>query len=1078
MHPPLAAAPPPPLVWKCPMRNCIIGAPLPIPHNYFKSGDLIIGGIMSLMFMPTEIDSFSEDPHLSFIGEGVVQTKFYQHILALIFAVKEINENPQILPNVTLGFSIFGSYDRRRTCHATMELFSPPKRILPNCKCGIENNLVSGIGALYSETSIDMADILRIHKLPQSLGAGDLIIGGISSFIFVPKVLETFEEDPHRLIVGEPLILTKYYQHILTVIFALKMINEDLQLLPNITLGFRIYDSYGGEQTYHATMELFSSQNRFIPNYKCGLLNKLISVVGAIEPAISFDMADILGTYKVPQFLYGPTPSMNGKTEIPFYYHMVPDEDFNFRGILQLLLHFRWTWVGILVKGHGGPNFEQLIFSEFSLHGICIAFLERLRPIYLDSMSDGLKWLVETFHVFINSKANAVIINDNYVLHLRWLLYLPEMELVSIKPKGKVWIVANQMGLASFFYQSSWDIQVLQGALTFVAYSNEVEGFQHFLQTRNYFLFFHQDGFIKDVWEQAFGCVVPNQFVSEETEGICTGKEKLEKLPGPFFEMRMSSHSYSIYNAVYAVAYAVHAMQLGQQSHRRTLSGKKLNLQYLQPWQVTLSGVKPVRNGTSFAGEKGYLLTFTDDHISDVQISNEALQKIFIMYPEFDSKSKSEGETEALQKTSSSDVYIFKLHFFLKRIAFNNSVGDEISFGQNGELLTGLDIENWITFPNQSFYRVKVGKLDPWASEGKKFTIHEEAITWHSTFNQTLPVSVCTESCLPGYFRRKQEGKPSCCYDCLPCPKEKMSSQKDRDGCSKCPEDQYPNEDQDSCLPKKIAFLSYEEPMGIGLVILALFFSLCTVVVLATFLKYHNTPIVKANNRNLTYILLISLLLCFLSSLQFLVAPGNIICLLRQISFGIIFSVAVSSVLAKTITVVLAFMATKPGSRMRKWVGRGLATSIVLSSSLIQAGISTVWLLTFPPFPDADTHSEIQDIILQCNDGSATMFYCVLGYMGFLAAASFIVAFFSRNLPSSFKESKCLTFSMLIFCSVWLSFVPSYLSTKGKYMVAVEVFSILASSAGLLGCIYFPKCYIILVRPELNNREQLIKRKT
>ncbi|XP_029435568.1 vomeronasal type-2 receptor 26-like [Rhinatrema bivittatum] len=404
-------------------------------------------------------------------------------------------------------------------------------------------------------------------------------------------------------------------------------------------------------------------------------------------------------------------------------------------------------------------------------------------------------------------------------------------------------------------------------------------------------------------------------------------------------------------------------------------------------------------------------------------------------------------------------------------------MGEEMYFDNNGDPPAVYDIVNWQLNPDGSIQSVKVGSFDTRAPKGQELSINMSAIRWN-TQRTEVPRSVCSESCGPGYRKAAQQGQPLCCFDCIPCAEGEISNVVDSAICSQCASDQWPNERRSECVPKRIEYLSYQEVMGIILAVVAISCSIITAAILWVFIEYRDTPIAKANNRELSFLLLGALMLSFLCSLLFIGDPQQITCLLRQPAFGTIFVLCVSCVLAKTIMVVIAFNATKPNSNLRGWVGPRVPIVTVSACTFIQVLICVTWLLICPPFPEKNMKLKTDIILWQCNECSDVAFWCMLGYMGLLACVSFLVAFLARKLPDSFNEAKWITFSMLVFLSVWLSFIPGYLSTQGKNTVAVEVFGIISSSAGILVCIFLPKCYIILLRPDMNTREQLLGKGT
>ena len=203
--------------------------------------------------------------------------------------------------------------------------------------------------------------------------------------------------------------------------------------------------------------------------------------------------------------------------------------------------------------------------------------------------------------------------------------------------------------------------------------------------------------------------------------------------------------------------------------------------------------------------------------------------------------------------------------------------------------------------------------------------------------------------------------------------------------CVQCPDQEYTNWERNHCHPKIVTFLAFEDSWRMSLTCMALWFFVMTAMVLWVFVKHWDIPVVKANSWTLSYVLLISLLLCFLCSLLFIGHPNRATCILQQITLGTVFTVAAATGLAKSLTVILAFMARKLGRTMRRLLETGAPNDVIPLCSKIQVILCGVWRGTSPPFLEIDTHSEPKELIIVCKKDLVTDFYSVLGYLGSLA---------------------------------------------------------------------------------------------
>ncbi|XP_067363661.1 extracellular calcium-sensing receptor-like [Channa argus] len=781
------------------------------------------------------------------------------------------------------------------------------------------------------------------------------------------------------------------------MVFAVEEINTNSNLLPNVTLGYSLYDNCGALVIgFRAALVLASGQEeQFLFLENCLGNPPVLGIVGDSYSTFSIASSNVLGLFRLPMVSHFATCScLSNRQRFPSFFRTIPSDAFQVGAMIQILKHFGWTWVGLLVIDDDyGLHVARSFKSDLDKSGVgCLAYTEVLPwgddPVEYSRIVDVMK----------KSTARVVMVFAHEIQ-----IYRLMEEVVRQKVTGLQWM-ASEAWASVDVLQTPDFMPYLAGTLGIAIRRGEIAGFKDFL------LRIHPDqhhnnygnSIVSQFWEDIFQCrfAPPPVGWVEAGGALCTRQEGLQNVESELFDVSNLRPEYNVYKAVYALAYALDDMLRCEPGQGPFNGHDCASLQRLEPWQLV---------------------------------------------------------------------------YYLDRVNFTTPFGDQVSFDENGDAIPIYDIMNWLWLPDGKTEIQNVGDVKK-SSNGEELNLYEERIFWNFDSKQP-PRSICSESCPQGTRMARKKGKPVCCFDCIPCSEGKISNKTNSMECTSCPEDFWSNSQRDQCVPKITEFLSYQEPLGICLTTASLLGTFICAVVLGIFTHHRSTPVVRANNSELSFLLLLSLKLCFLCSLLFIGEPRLWTCQLRHAAFGISFVLCVSCILVKTMVVLAVFKASKPGGGASlKWFGSVQQRGTVMVLTSVQAAVCTTWLVSASPAPHKNTQYYNDKIVYECVVGSTIGFVVLLGYIGLLAVVSFLLAFLARNLPDNFNEAKLITFSMLIFCAVWVAFVPAYINSPGKYADAVEVFAILASSFGLLVALFGPKCYIILFRPERNTKRAIMGR--
>ncbi|KAM6982813.1 metabotropic glutamate receptor 4-like isoform 1-T1 [Tautogolabrus adspersus] len=771
------------------------------------------------------------------------------------------------------------------------------------------------------------------------------------------------------------------------MLFALDRINNDHELLPNITLGARILDTcsrdtHALEQSLTFVQALIEKDSTDVKCLSGGppIITKperVVGVIGASASSVSIMVANILRLFKIPQVSYASTaPELSDNTRYDFFSRVVPPDTYQAQAMVDIVKAMRWNYVSTVASegNYGESGVDAFIQRSREDGGLCIS---QSVKIPREPKSGEFDKIIRRLSENPNARVVIIFANEDDIRRL----------LLAAKK-------ANQTGHFIWVGSDSWGSKIspilnqeemAEGAVTILPKRQSIKGFDRYFISRT-LENNRRNIWFAEFWENNFQCKLSRHAVKKGS-GIkkCTNHERIGKDSSYEQEGKVQF----VIDAVYAMAHALHNM------HRDLCPGK-----------VGLCSKMETINGT-------------------------------------------------------------QLLKYIRNVNFSGIAGTPVVFNVNGDAPGRYEIYQYQMTSNSTEYKI----IGHWTDQ---LYLDTNEMQWPGG-TQEVPSSICSQPCRPGQRKKTVKGIP-CCWHCENC--DGYQYQADTYTCKMCRFDLRPNGNHTGCDPIPIVKLEWSSPWAVIPVLIAVLGIMATLFVVVTFVRYNDTPIVKASGRELSYVLLTGIFLCYATTFLMISAPDVVICSLRRIFLGLGMSISYAALLTKTNRIYRIFEQGKMSVSAPRFISP--ASQLVITFSLISVQLLGVciWFGVDPSqaiidYEDQRTaNPKMARGVLKC-DISDLSLICLLGYSMLLMVTCTVYAIKTRGVPETFNEAKPIGFTMYTTCIVWLAFIPIFFGTsqsaeKMYIQTTTLTISVSLSASVSLGMLYMPKVYVVLFHPEQN----------